>query len=88
MTVKILEAQGKIVPAEYNFLLKGGVVLDRENQLDNPCLWLNPEGWDNVTELDKIGGFHGVASNFEQNSREWKEWYIHTEPETLPLIGK
>lgn len=37
MCIKILEAQGKIVSAEYNFLLKGGVVLDRENQMDNPC---------------------------------------------------
>lgn len=37
MCIKILEMQGKIVPAEYNFFLKGGVVLDRENQMDNPC---------------------------------------------------
>lgn len=37
MCVKILEAQSKIVAAEYIFFLKGGVVLDRENQMDNPC---------------------------------------------------
>lgn len=37
MCIKILENLGKIVPAEYNFFLKGGVVLDRENQIDNPC---------------------------------------------------
>lgn len=37
MCIKILEAQNKILVHEYNFLLKGGVVLDRENQLDNPC---------------------------------------------------
>lgn len=37
MCVKILENQGKINAAEYNFFLKGGVVLDRENQIDNPC---------------------------------------------------
>ena len=37
MCIKILEDIGKISSAEYNFLLKGGVVLDRKNQLDNPC---------------------------------------------------
>lgn len=37
MCAKILEAQDKIVAAEYNFFLKGGVVLDRENQMINPC---------------------------------------------------
>lgn len=37
MCVKILENQSKIIAAEYNFFLKGGVVLDRENQIDNPC---------------------------------------------------
>lgn len=37
MCMKILDAQGKLVPAEYNFLLKGGVVLDRDNQMENPC---------------------------------------------------
>lgn len=37
MCTKILDAQGKILEHEYTFLLKGGVVLDRENQIDNPC---------------------------------------------------
>ncbi|KAF5308522.1 hypothetical protein FQR65_LT06187 [Abscondita terminalis] len=88
MCIKILEAQSKIVPHEYNFLLKGGVVLDREHQVDNPCYYLNEEAWDNVTELDKVPGFHGVISSFEQYTRDWRDWYLHTEPETLPLIGE
>lgn len=37
MCIKILDVQGKVVAGEYNFFLKGGVVLDRENQMDNPC---------------------------------------------------
>lgn len=37
MCIKILNAQGKIFYHEYNFLLRGGVVLDREDQMDNPC---------------------------------------------------
>nr|CAD7568025.1 unnamed protein product [Timema californicum] len=87
MCIKILEAQGKVNLVEYNFLLKGGVVLDREEQMDNPCAaWLSEEAWDNVTELDKIPGFHGVITSFEQYPKDWNLWYTNKEPETLPLI--
>lgn len=48
---------------------------------------MNEDGWDNITELDKLKGFHGVVDTFERHPREWKEWYTHTEPETLPLLG-
>lgn len=50
--------------------------------------WLNEEGWDNITELDKLGGFHGVIDSFEQYPRDWHTWYTHSEPETLALVGK
>lgn len=45
------------------------------------------EVWDNITEMDKIGGFHGVIDTFEQYTRDWHQWYTNTEPEALPLIG-
>nr|XP_012223058.1 PREDICTED: dynein heavy chain 2, axonemal-like [Linepithema humile] len=88
MCVKILDAQGKIIPGEYAFLLCGGIVLDRENQPDKPVPWLPDETWDNVTELDKLPGFHGLVSSFEQLPRDWHNWYISTEPETIPLVGE
>ena len=53
MCTKILEAAGKLHMEEYDFFLRGGVVLDRETQMDNPCKWLADTLWDNVTELDK-----------------------------------
>ncbi|XP_046389338.1 dynein axonemal heavy chain 2 [Ischnura elegans] len=89
MCLKILEAKGKINASEYNFLLKGGVVLDHDDQMDNPCQgWLSDAAWDNITELDRIAGFHGVASSFEQTPRDWHTWYIATEPENTPLVGQ
>lgn len=45
------------------------------------------EAWDNITELDKVFGFHGVTKVFEQFPKEWKDWYFSTAPETLELIG-
>ena len=53
MCTKILEASGKLHMEEYDFFLRGGIVLDREAQMDNPCRWLDDTLWDNVTELDK-----------------------------------
>ncbi|XP_071580099.1 dynein axonemal heavy chain 2 [Temnothorax nylanderi] len=88
MCVKILDAQGKIIPGEYAFLLRGGIVLDRENQPDKPVPWLPDETWDNITELDKLPGFHGLVSSFEQLSRDWHNWYISTEPEATSLVGE
>ncbi|XP_046433182.1 dynein axonemal heavy chain 2 [Neodiprion fabricii] len=86
--IKILDAQGKVVRGEYAFLLKGGIVVDKENQPDKPVTWLTDESWDNITELDKIPGFHGVAASFEQFPREWHNWYMNTEPEVAPLVGE
>ena len=74
MCIKILEAQGKINSGEYAYLLKGGIVLDKENQPDKPVNWLPDEAWDNITELDKLPGFHGVSSSFEQFPRDWNRW--------------
>jgi dynein heavy chain len=39
MTVKILEAAGKLNKQEYDFFLRGGQVLDREAQNPNPTDW-------------------------------------------------
>lgn len=49
--------------------------------------WLNDEGWDNITELDKIKGFHGVIDSFEQYPKDWQQWYIDPQPEDQDLIG-
>ncbi|XP_068978772.1 dynein axonemal heavy chain 2 [Bombus flavifrons] len=88
MCMKILDAQDKVIPNEYAFLLRGGIVLDRENQPDKPIGWLPDETWDNITELDKLAGFHGIVSSFEQFPRDWHNWYVNTEPENTPLVAE
>ena len=45
MCAKIMENGGKLNMEEYNFFLRGGVVLDREGQMDNPCSWLPEQEW-------------------------------------------
>ncbi|XP_043933259.1 dynein axonemal heavy chain 2 [Protopterus annectens] len=89
MCAKILEVAGKLNMDEYNFFLRGGVVLDREGQMDNPCSsWLADINWDNITELDKLTNFHGIMNSFEQYPRDWNIWYTCSEPENSTLPGE
>ncbi|XP_029437782.1 dynein heavy chain 2, axonemal isoform X2 [Rhinatrema bivittatum] len=89
MCAKILEMSGKLNMDEYNFFLRGGLVLDREGQMDNPCTsWLAEANWDNITELDKLTNFHGIMNSFEQYPRDWNMWYTSMEPETAMLPGE
>jgi dynein heavy chain, axonemal len=89
MCVKILMAEGKLKMGEYNFLLKGGVVLDRDEQAENPSPdWISEIAWDNITELDKLSGFHGISDSFAESPEEWKDWFSSSEPEVTPLVGE
>ncbi|XP_030578556.1 dynein heavy chain 2, axonemal [Archocentrus centrarchus] len=86
MCVKILEVAGRLNMDQYNFFLRGGIVLDKEKQMDNPCTsWLADSSWDNITELDKLPSFHGIISSFEQFPRDWNVWFTSSEPENAPL---
>ncbi|KAL8578359.1 Dynein heavy chain 2, axonemal [Nucella lapillus] len=86
MCAKILENAGKLNKDEYNFLIRGGVVIDRDNQMDNPCPgWLSDLSWDNITELDRLTNFHDIVTSFEQYPRDWHFWYISATPETSLL---
>lgn len=87
--MKLLQADGNFVEGEYTFLLLGGIVFDRSKQIENPAThWITDECWDNVTELDKVSGFHGIAEDVVNTHKEWFAWYSASHPEKLPLIGK
>lgn len=88
MCVRLLQTANNFVKEEYNFLLRGGVVSDRSRQIENPApSWLTDKTWDNITELDKVSGFHGIAESVVKQLREWHKWYQLKEPESAPLVG-
>ncbi|RKP17872.1 hypothetical protein ROZALSC1DRAFT_23782, partial [Rozella allomycis CSF55] len=88
MTCKILEYADKLNKDEFDFLLRGGHVIDRDTQLPNPCSdWIDENSWDNISELNKMTIFNSLISSLEQNEREWKSWFMNPEPEELPLPG-
>ncbi|VDN98570.1 unnamed protein product [Rodentolepis nana] len=87
--MKVLEELGKINMEEYLFFLRGGIVLDRAHQMDNPVQnWLSSLSWDNITELSKLSNYRGIVNSFEQYPRDWHIWYSSNEPETSKLPGE
>lgn len=73
ITVKILNASSKLNNECYEFLLKGGIVLDRNEQVANPAPdWITEDAWDNLTELEKLPGFAGIVDSFFKQTKEWK----------------
>jgi dynein heavy chain len=60
---KILLLSGEITNEEWQFFLKGAIVLDRTKQPQNPApLWIKEEAWDNVIGLSEISPFEGLVS--------------------------
>ena len=89
MCVKKMEQEGKIAADEYSFCLRGGTVMDRSAQRSNPAAaWISEIAWDNITEADNLESFRGLADSFEQSTRDWKAWYMSSNPELTPLPGE
>ena len=88
LCLKIMETGGNINQDEFNFLVLGIGMIDRGLQRKNPAEdWLPSPVWDNITEMDKIPGFQGIVSSFEQMHREWKAWYTSGKPEQELMPG-
>ncbi len=64
-------------------------MLNRAEQRANPASeWLTAEAWDNITQLELLPSFTGLASSFEQSPRDWRHWYMASAPEEETLPGE
>jgi len=90
MCVRILQNSGSTFnDEEFQFFLKGGVVLDRSEQPPNPAkAWITEPVWDGLTESDRLQAFSGIVSSFDTMMMEWESWYRSSEPESEPLPGE
>jgi len=85
---KIMESLNNLNYEEFTYFSVGPGMADRSTQRNNVCQeWLIPTGWDGICELDKIGGFQGIVSSFEQMARDWKAWYMSSKPEMEAMPG-
>ena len=83
MCVRILQSDNQVDINEWQFFLRGGMVLDRSDQPPNPAPdWISELAWDNVVELEQqVPHFIGITKSFEDNPGEWEDWYRNAEPE-------
>lgn len=55
--------------------------MDRALRVPNPCPeWVSEVAWDNLSELDKLPAFTGIATSFETNTSDWRDWYQAKDP--------
>ncbi|KAF4721560.1 hypothetical protein FOZ63_008574, partial [Perkinsus olseni] len=91
ITTRILASKSALSPNEFAFFLRGGQTLDKSTQAVNPSPdWITPVCWDNITSLAVASpdAFKGFQSAVEQGLREWKRWYMASEPESESLPGE
>lgn len=84
--VRILQTANQVNSEEWQYFLKGGLVLDRNSQPQNPApTWISDEAWDNITELDNLPNFKGITQSFDGSQGEWERWYRQNEPEVSEM---
>ena len=88
LCLRIMSSENKVPKQEFDFFCHGGIVVDRLEQRANPCPeWIDEGAWDNITELDNIPAFMGIASAFEQGHRDWRAWFASPKPEESIFPG-
>lgn len=89
MTIKILEADGKLNPEELDFFLKGNISLEKSSRT-KPFPWFPDQGWEDIQRLMTVTpeAFSSLADDIERNGQAWKEWNDHDAPESAPFPGK
>ncbi|XXQ31513.1 AAA+ ATPase domain-containing protein [Plasmodiophora brassicae] len=90
MCVKKMQSEGKVNADDYLFLLRGGIVVDRESAPPaNPSAdWISEAQWEQATLLGKVAGFKSLEGSLEQNNRAWRAWARSECPETATLPGE
>lgn len=72
---------------EMRFLISPRSKENRDNQEVNPDpSWIGPQMWDFLNDLNTLPNFQGIVGSFLHNSKEWRRFFVASEPEheTLP----
>lgn len=79
MTIKIMEADGKIKQEELDFFLKGNIALEKSAR-QKPFPWVPDQGWEDVIRLVSVTPevFGSLADDIERNEKAWKEVIGHS----------
>lgn len=85
MTIMIMDQDGEIDAAEYDFFLKGNTSLEGIN-MTKPFSWIPDQGWKDLDKLLDINvKFAKLRTDIMKNEKVWKDWYDLETPEKTQI---
>jgi dynein heavy chain len=87
MSIKLMEVEGLIDPAELNFFLKGDISLELPI-MPNTFTWLLDQGWKDLLKLSTLNSNFGMLpQQVKKYEDQWKSWALLDAPESavMPL---
>ncbi len=83
---RILKSKNLIDPAEWFFLLTGGMAMEITQPNPAPD-WLSAKGWETVVKLAELPKYKTFVSDFIENLDGWKKIYDSLSPQEDDLPG-
>jgi len=88
MTSKIMDGDGELDHATWDFFLKGNPSLDKITA-KKPVEWLTDAGWKDMQMLKNLEDeFATLADDLTKNPKVWHDWYELEAPEASPMPMK
>ncbi|KAL2653916.1 hypothetical protein R1flu_022044 [Riccia fluitans] len=86
LCIKILQATGQVDPAEWRFLLSGGIssTMTMKNPAPN---WLTDKSWIDLLNLAKLERFKGFDKHIVENIGHYKQYFDSSDAHKEPLAG-
>ena len=85
LCVGLMKGNNELDLDEWNFLLTGGVSLDKNLPLNPSTDWVTDKTWGEICRLSTIPSFLNFSSDFKNEISFWKEIYDSTEPHNSKL---
>ncbi|XP_055844482.1 dynein axonemal heavy chain 12 [Episyrphus balteatus] len=86
LTTKLMLDTKQIEMAHVMHLLTGGGTEDVVDDQPNPDpSWISDIVWQCIRKLEHLPVFRSFVESFKTNLKEWREYYDHSDPQTLAL---
>ncbi|KAM9758655.1 dynein axonemal heavy chain 1 [Menidia menidia] len=86
LCARILMSENKIDPAEWQYLLCGGVPVE---ELPNPAEdWVSEQAWQEILGLSSLENFNKLAETFIEHVHGFKKIFDSAQPHREPLPGE
>ena len=89
MTVKVMQQEERVLPAEVRFLAVGGTKITPSKPIPGgEDTWVTNKMWCNVEEVSELlSAFHGWDKEFPEHLEDWRKLSIDPKPYEKPCPG-